>query len=491
MQDNKILDYEQVIQKLNEICKNSNGKIKKLPNLAITKYGLPILHFTLGQGHKEIVLTGSTHGAEIISTDFILNLMEEMTDENGRFKNVNLSDFTFHFIPMLNPEGYLISTYAVRQLIPRDMSLQDAEKICKQYYLAYKQDDQEALKRIKSGLEPDNHSPKHYQEMFKNVYWTCIPEKYDNLRQSLKQIYEKYPDLPKGSIVSWNANGDGIDIQANCINNPKIKQMQEGEHIFTDRLRYSNIDSSHPGPLNCPMDKEIGFCETIETKAIGDLLENLHQKGTLAGYQNYHSTGGLIYQRPCKNGNGFEISHDLYWGSIVNNIFQAMSYGEKTYKNANDKLNSKYTILKKAGAPTSTNDIFRMKYPADLLIELSGMGGNPIAPYGDIQGNYTNVMNSNLDAYSSFLENYNIVQKLSKAAYNAFKHMMKEHEVEPVDDLKEKYIMSVYEISEIMMKEALKYIENGKIDELEEMLNQGFFADTPPENRKNDKDDGR
>ena len=31
------------------------------------------------------------------------------------------------------------------------------------------------------------------------------------------------------------------------------------------------------------------------------------------------------------------------------------------------------------------------------------MGGNPIAPYGDIDGNYANIMNSNLAAYSDFL----------------------------------------------------------------------------------------
>lgn len=491
MEPNKILDYEQVLQKLNKIYEKSNGKIKKLPDLAITKYGLPISHYAIGHGNKEIVLTGATHGAEIISTDFILKLMEEMSNENGRFKNINLNDFTFHFIPMLNPEGYLISTSAVRQLIPRDMKSEDAEKICKQYYLAYKQDDKDALTRIKSGLEPINYGLKHHQEMFKNIDWTCIDEKYDGLRKKVKQIYETYPDLPKGSIVSWNANGDGIDIQANSIHNPRVKQIQNGERFFTDKLRYSNIDNSHPGPLNCPMDSKEGFYETIETKAIGDLLESLHKKGTLAGYQNYHSTGGLIYQRPCKNGNDFEISHDLYWGTIVNNIFQAMSYDRKTYKNALDKQNSRYTILKKAGAPTSTNDIFRMKYPADLLIELSGMGGNPIAPYGDIKGNYTNVMESNLDAYSDFISNYEITNKLSKAAYNAFRYMMKKHKQEPDEGLKEQHIMSVYEISEIMMNEALKYIKDGKIDELEQMLTQGFFADTLPESPKKNQDDGR
>ena len=480
MIQNKILDYEQVEQKLQKICENSNGKIEKKADLAITNYGLPIHYYTIGHGKKEMVITGATHGSEIITTDFILNLMEEMTKENGTFKNINLDEFTFHIIPMLNPEGYLISTSAIRTIIPRDMNLKDAEKICKKYYLAYRKDDQEAIQRIKEGLSSDKTTIKHHQKMFEHVDWTCIPLKYDKLRKKVKEIYEKYPDLPNGSMICWNANGDGIDIQSNCIYNKKIPKIQNNEHLYTDSLRYSNIDSSHPGPLNCPMDKDVGFYETIETQAISNLLQHLHEKGTLVGYENYHSTGGLIYQRPCKNGNGFEISQDLYWERIVNNIFKAMSYSEHTYKNSDDKSGSKYTILKNADLPNSTNDVFRMKYPANLLIELSAMGGNPIAPYGDIDGNYTSIMSSNIDAYKEFLQNYSIIEKLSKAAYNAFRYIMRKHNMEPVDSLKEKHIMSIYEISEIMMKEARKYIENGKIKELEELLTKGFFADEEP-----------
>ena len=78
-----------------------------------------------------------------------------------------------------------------------------------------------------------------------------------------------------------------------------------------------------------------------------------------------------------------------------------------------------------------------MKYPADLLIELSGMGGNPIGPYGDIVGNYTNIINSNIAAYSDFLRYYSIIEKLSQGAYNAFRYMMKEHNSQSDEALKE------------------------------------------------------
>lgn len=473
---NRILDYQQVEERLKEICNNSNGTIKKQNSLAITKYGFPIHYYTIGAGSKEIVITGATHGTEIVSTDFVLQLMEEMSKDEGAFKNVNLNEFTFHIIPVLNPEGYVVATSAVRTLIPREMSSDDAEKICKNYYIAYRKDDQEAIARKKEGLEPDRKSIKHHQIMFEHVDWSCIPEQYEGLRNSIKNIYEKYQDLPKGSMICWSANGDGIDIQANCVYNKAIEKIYNDEHIYKDNFRYSNIDISHPGPINCPMDREKGFYEIVETKAIRKLLERLHEKGTLVGYENFHSTGGLLHQRPCKNGNGFEISEDQYWERIVKNIFAAMSYNNNTYKNATDKENSRYKILKGSTLPSSTNDIFRMKYPADLLIELSGMGGNPIAPYGDIEGNYTNIMKSNIDAYREFLENYSVIEKLSEGAYNAFRYIMKEHNIESDDELKEQHIQAVYEIAEIMMKEALKYIKEGKTDELLELLNHGYFV---------------
>ena len=479
MGKNKILDYEQVEERLKTILSNSNGIIKQQQNLATTKYGFPIHYYTIGNGKKEIVITGATHGSEIVSTDFVLRLMEEIAKEDGAFKEIDLSNYTFHIIPMLNPEGYIVATSAVRTLIPRNMSSEDAEKICKDYYMAYRTDDQEAMRRKKEGLEPDRTTIKHHQAMFQQADWTCIPEQFSELRQSIKRIYEKYPDLPKGSMITWSSNGDGIDIQANCVYNSAIGKVLSDEHNYKDGLRYSNIDTSHPGPINCPMDKHLGFTETIETKAITNLLQSLHEKGTLVGYENFHSTGGLIYQRPCKNGNGFEISQDLYWERIVGNIFKAMSYREGTYKNAKDQENSRYKVVTGQALPSSTNDIFRMKYPANLLIELSGMGGNPIGPYGDIEGNYSNIMNSNIVAYSNFLKYYSTIEKLSEGAYNAFRYLMRQHNMELDEMAKEEYITGkygVYEIAEIMMQEAIKYIKKGKIEELEKLLTQGYFT---------------
>ena len=55
-----------------------------------------------------------------------------MNDINYNQQNWNniLKEFKLHLIPMLNPEGYLISSSAIRKLISRGMEQKKAEKIC-------------------------------------------------------------------------------------------------------------------------------------------------------------------------------------------------------------------------------------------------------------------------------------------------------------------------------------------------------------------------
>lgn len=135
---NKILDYEQV----NEILDNYTKEniFSETDDLGKTEYGLKIRHFMVGNGNNDIVITGATHGSEIITTDFILRLMSDIQNNSKKWNTI-LKNFRLHLIPMLNPEGYLISTCAVRKLIPRNMSQEETELICKKYYSVYKTDD--------------------------------------------------------------------------------------------------------------------------------------------------------------------------------------------------------------------------------------------------------------------------------------------------------------------------------------------------------------
>ena len=236
--------------------------------------------------------------------------------------------------------------------------------------------------------------------------------------------------MPKNCLHIWSSNANGVDIQANSIYNPKISQILNGEDIFMSSPRHNNINISHPGPINCPFDKAKGFKVEKETLAISSLLDSLQEKGKLFAYLNYHSTGGLIFQRPAIAPEEILLSQDsMLKKQIVNYLF-AKAYQDKTYKNTGLNENgtdkkeiSKYIIYSKDSNATSSNDIFRLTFPKDLLIELSGMGGNPIGPYGDIKGNYTNAINSNLDAINYTLNVASVAQMIAEHSYNVIKKL--------------------------------------------------------------------
>lgn len=380
-----------------------------------------------------------------------------MNDINYNQQNWNniLKEFKLHLIPMLNPEGYLISSSAIRKLISRGMEQKKAEKICEKYYIAYKNDDTH-----------DNVEKEHLS-MFKNIDYTCIPHKYESIRKNLKMIFEKYPDLPKNCLHIWSANANGIDVQANSSYNPKIFRILNDEDIYMETKRHNNLNISHPGPINCPFDKEKGYKVEKETAAISNLLDSLQKDGKLFAYLNYHSTGGLIFQRPAIIPEKMNIDKENFLKKQIVNYMFAKTYQDRTYKNigfdenGNDRReNSKYNIYTRESSATSSNDIFRLEYPQNLLIELSGMGGNPIAPYGDIKGNYANTINSNLDAIKYTLNVASIAQMIAEASYQVINKNETKVDYETLTD-----------IQDIIYKEfskKIKSLQNEKKEEKDE-----------------------
>ena len=79
----RILDYEQVQMELDRLMNNPNAKYKivKKDDFKPTRLGYPVDHFTVGNGNKHIVILGNTHGSEIISCDFVLKLMESISEK--------------------------------------------------------------------------------------------------------------------------------------------------------------------------------------------------------------------------------------------------------------------------------------------------------------------------------------------------------------------------------------------------------------------------
>ena len=90
------------------------------------------------------------------------------------------------------------------------------------------------------------------------------------------------------------------------------------------------------------------------------------------------------------------------------NYILSKFYQENTIKNA-----SKYDIVKgQSGKAISVNDQLRQKYPGNILVELSPMGGNPIGPFGD-PNNIKNTIESNIYSFIYTMSNLDKITLLT------------------------------------------------------------------------------
>lgn len=342
-----ILDYNEVNKILDSF---NNTSIKENEPLNYTENAkLPIRYFTLGNGNKHIVVTAAWHSNEIITTSFVIELMQYLVNNNYQFNNLKI-----HFIPILNPEGYLINTSAIKRKLPN----KNITEYCYEYYKKFKYD----------ALNPNNQVKLH-QLMFEDIDYTCISSNYNILRDKVQYILSNHP---KGSIIDWASNGNGIDLNSNTVN----KLVSQNE--YNKQATYNNIRLDIPSPIGYPgNNKDINFTQEIEILSLKNLLESL--KDNIYGYFNYHSIGGIIYNRPESNDN-----FSTLYNYLLSKYYQ-------TYTN--------YKVIRnKSNIITSVNDTLRIKYLGNLLIELSPMMGNPIGVYGDIN-NYNNTINSNIKSF--------------------------------------------------------------------------------------------
>ena len=363
-----ILDYE-TCQKIMDSYKGIITEREPIGWTANEK--LPIRHFTLGSGPKQVVVTGGQHANEIITVTFIIELMNYLSKNNIVFE-----DLTIHFIPMLNPEGYVVISSAIKEKLGKNSTDSEKIKFCFDYYKAFRNDT----------INKDNPFKQH-QKLFEEINNNSI-KGYSILKDSVGEILIHHP---KGSIIDWASNGNGIDLNANT----KINIKKEG--TLNKTIAYNNIRADIPSPIGHPGNNQSkNFTQEIEIISLENLLKSL--KNNCVAFLNYHSVGGLIYQRP-ENDDKFITSY---------NYLLSKFYQEHTIKN-----NGNYDIKKgQSGRAISVNDQLRQKYPGNILVELSPMGGNPIGPFGD-PNNIKNTIESNIYSFIYTMSNLDKITLLT------------------------------------------------------------------------------
>jgi hypothetical protein len=230
-----------------------------------------------------------------------------------------------------------------------------------------------------------NIGSRLYQERFANAGFSGT--RSEELSQDVAVAYETY-DIPLGSQVKYDSTGTGINLNKNRPDNPGVEVQKEGSIVY-GVTPANNVRDNLFGPIGTPTIDPNNFSYAYENVVLMRLLEKSDKKGRLAGTLLYHGTGGMVYSRPYPGYEKVTPEFMAYNDDLSN------SYKEKTgyrqVENADD---------------TGFGDYLRHTYPGVLLIELSKMGGNPIAPYGD-PNNYYSTINSNIEAVNNMIKTIN------------------------------------------------------------------------------------
>lgn len=425
------MNYQDVNDRIEKLMRDNESinEIKKERPLGYTEYGLPIQHYTMGNGPKHIVISGSYHAAEIITTIFVVRLMEAMA-KDAEFKK---DEYTLDFIPIVNPEGYLITT-SMQDLYLGDNTTEE-EKIleAKTYWASYRADATIPAK-VRNGELPETAmlEKKSYQALFDNVNLEEYLKDYPKIKESVLNIVQKN-NYPVGVMAAWSANASGIDLSQNVPYNPAIKTLLEADGPVYNHLAYANTRKDIPGPVNTPCRNLEHFTFEAENLAMLNFMEELNAKKEeeIIAYFNYHSVMGKMYQRPVKEDWLLKLYNIDYEKKVIENYVSSRIF----------RSGNAYDIIESEDPYSYINEFLRLRYGIDIQVELSRMGSNPIGPLADPEVFENVTIKPNIKAFEYFVRNYDFILN-----YSSFIRSL-------VSKLKEEHIeFSVYQIYDLIDK---------------------------------------
>ncbi len=367
------------IQNLLKYFEKSYSNIFKFDkNICKTPFGYNVKSYKIGNGKEHVLLIGSTHGCELITVYFLLEIITTLIVDKKLYSSI-CNKYTFHFIPILNPEGYIISSSNVLANLKK-LSDGEIEKLSSEFLVSYDQDDYLSLQ--------GKLMAKKYKKVLHSSL-SNIPNRA--LQMSIRNILKKCK-LKEDVLPIWAANGLGYDINSNSIHKFKeIKALRKKQKFGP--LRYNDIPVTIPSPLCYPGNKtfdknvpeNVGLYKYI--KGIYSLKDTSDEK--LISIFSYHSTGGEIYGFPDI---GYANKNQIDIQSIGMHEYSKYT----NYKLINEKL--KYGIM----------DFYRVALDnvCTLTIELSVKNANPIG----FLSNISNFLSEIKDNKKSL---FNTIDKIS------------------------------------------------------------------------------
>ena len=375
----KILDYDEMNDILDSFDSNV---IKKEKPIGYTYFGYPIDHFVYGHGKYHVIITGGTHSSELISNVFVIRFMEKLCN-----KEIDIDDdlYTIHFIPIVNPEGTIIVTSAIRSLIPRNVSDEEEQT----YFLTYYRNS------YIEGEYANKYGDRNYklqQMMFRHATPDILSDK--QLKDYLRKLF-KENNLPKGCMINWSSNGRGVDLNSNIESSSFIDRVESGEKIYAN-FHLNNIRRDKLGPLGCPYLKK-GEIEK-ENEALLKFYEKIKNNYDYIGSFIYHSCGNIVYYLGSDKKENPWVQLNLK--DIENNYNVAKVYA--------DKIGYKLDGLE---IYTTMDSKLKSLFPVTLLVELGGVRATPLSQFMDndigpsleFKRVYSNIINDNALAITETL----------------------------------------------------------------------------------------
>lgn len=412
----QFLNYHDVNKRLNDLVNNRENKIsvKKEYPIGFTDFNLPIDHYTMGSGPKHIIVTGSYHASEIITTIFLVQLMEDLASSKDSF---NIEEYTIHFIPMVNPEGYLITTEMQSLYLNKGETEEEKIALARDYYQKYRSDailstqankvlrDSAATLEQKEEAVRTLRGKKQYQSLFDDISEEEFLKDYPELRKSVRDILNNN-GYPIGVCAAWSANGHGVDLSQNVPFNVNLPVYQKSREPIYGANAYTNLRKDRPGPINAICRDLDNFTFEKENLHMLEFLAQLNKRsnGQIVGFVNYHSVMGKIYQRPVKDQGMLDLYGIDYSDKLVENYVGARLFREE----------NGYDIIEEEDPYSYINEYFRLRYGVNIQVELSRMGSNPIGPLADPQTFSDITVKPNIFAFKKFVGNLGFIKEYTR-----------------------------------------------------------------------------
>lgn len=375
--ENPIISYEMMLQMIDSLVKEYPGRITTCL-LGKTCFGYPICEYKIGRGNKQVVILGATHGNELITGYFVMEFLTTLVKEYDSLYEL-LSSYTFHIIPVLNIEGYLISSSNVIANT-KHLSKEQVETLAKKYLTVYNEDDEFA----RQGIQREKGFYQILHSSLSNI-------ENPKLRNSIACIL-KEDRLPVSVLPIWAANGCGVDPNSNSIHCfCEMKALRAKQKVGP--LRYNDIPVTRPSPISYPGLATFDHCP--ENYYLFRLIESLacsKVKGEkLVAIFSYHATGGEIYGYPS---NVWCQPQKLKRYELAMGVYEKIT----GYTIINETL--KYGVMDYYRATLSDAIAF--------TIELSKKNGNPIGPLADITSLQEEILNNKEAVFATLINTFGI-----------------------------------------------------------------------------------